>query len=92
MMDQLVTLQVLVTTAGCRMILRIVKSHDSFRSCLGLGADLKAMFLDIRIAADFTLSKTKCASVLKHGFVPWLKENLRKVISESPCVVQCLLR
>ena len=88
MMDQLVTLQVLVTTAECRMIFRIVKNHDSFRSCLGLGTDLKAMFPDSGIAAGFTLSKTKRAYVVKYGVVrygvvPWLKENLQKVISES---------
>ena len=37
-----------------------------------------------RIAADFTLSKTKYAYAVKYGIAPWLKENLRKVISESP--------
>ena len=37
-----------------------------------------------RIAADFTLSKTKCVYVVKYGIAPWLKENLQKVISESP--------
>ena len=41
------------------------------------------MFPDSGIAADFTLSKTKCAYVVKYGVVPWLKENLQKVISES---------
>ena len=83
-MDRFVTLQVLVTTAEWRMILRIVKNHDSFRLCLGLRTDLKAMFPDSQIAGDFTLSKTKCAYVVKYGIAPWLKENLRKVISESP--------
>ena len=43
MINQMVTSQVLVTTAGCRMILIIVKNHDSFRSCLGLGDNLKAI-------------------------------------------------
>ena len=76
MIDQMVTLQVLVTTAECRMILRIIKNHDSFRSCLGLGDDLKAMFPDSAIAAGLTLSKTKCAYVGKYGMAPWLKENL----------------
>ena len=84
MIDQMVTSQALVTTAECRMILRIVKNHYSFRSCLGLGDDLKAMFPDSAIAAGFTLSKTKCAYVVKYGMAPWLKENLRKVIIESP--------
>ena len=83
-MDRFVTLQVLVTTAEWRMILRIVKNHDSFRLCLGLRTDLKAIFPDSQIAGDFTLSKTKCAYVVKYGIAPWLKENLRKVISESP--------
>ena len=46
------------------------------------------MFPDSGIAADFTLSKTKRAYVVKYGVVrygvvPWLKENLQKVISES---------
>ena len=83
MMHQLVTSQALVTTAECQMIWRIVKNHDSFRSCLGLGTDLKTMFPDSRIAANFTFSKTKCAYVVKCGISPWLKKNLRKVISES---------
>ena len=61
MINEMVTSQVLVTIAECRMILRIIKNHDSFRSCLGLGDDLKAMFPDHAIAAGFTLSKTKCA-------------------------------
>ena len=39
---------------------------------------------DSRIAADFTLSKTKCAYAVKYGIAPLLKENLWKVISESP--------
>ena len=76
MIDQMVPLQALVTTAECHTILRIVKNHDSFRSCLGLGDDLKAMFSDSAIAAGFTLSKTKCAYVVKYGMAPWLKENL----------------
>ena len=83
MMDQLMTSQALVSTAECRMILRIVKTCDSFRSCLGLGTDLKAMFPDSQIAADFILSKTKCAYVVKYGVTPWLKENLQKRISKS---------
>ena len=66
------------------MILRIVKNHGSFRSCLGLRTDLKAMFPDRQIAGDFTLSKTKCTYVVKYGIASWLKENLRKVINESP--------
>ena len=70
MIDQMVTLQVLVTTTECCVILRIVKIHDSFRSCLGLGDDLKAMFPDSAIAAGFTLSKTKCAYVGKYGMAP----------------------
>lgn len=84
MMDQMVNSQVLVTTAECRMILRIIKNHDSFRSCLELGDDLKAMFPDSAIAAGFTLSKTKCAYVVKYGIAPWLKQNLCQVISDSP--------
>lgn len=76
MMDKLLTSQALVTTAKCCMILRIVKIHDSFRSCLGLGTGLKAMFPDSRIAADFTLPKTKCGYVVKYGIAPCLKENI----------------
>ena len=73
MMDKLVSSQALVTTIKCCMILRIVKIHDSFRSCLGLETDLKAMFPDSRIAADFTLPKTKCAYIVKYGIAPCLK-------------------
>ena len=56
MIDQILTSQALVTTAECHMILRIVKNHDSFRSCLGLGDDLKAMFPDsatVQLASHF---------------------------------------
>ena len=59
MIDKMVASQALVTAAECRMILRLVKNHSSFRSCLGLGEDLKAMFPDSAIASNFTLSKTK---------------------------------
>ena len=52
-------------------------SHDlELRSFLGLGTDLKAMSPDSRIAADFTLSKTKRAYAVKYGIAPLLKENL----------------
>ena len=84
MVAKMITSQALVTTAECRMVLRVVKNHDSFRSCLEQGDDLKAMFPDSSIAAGFTLSKTKCAYVVKYGIAPWVKENLRKVICESP--------
>ena len=30
-----------------------------------------------RIAADLTLSKAKCAYVVKNSIAPWLKENLQ---------------
>ena len=76
MIDQMVTSQALVTTAECCMILRIVKNHDSFRSCLGLGDYLKAMFPDSAIAAGFTFCKNKYAYVVKYGMAPWLKKNL----------------
>ena len=46
MMDKSVNSQALVTTAEYYMILRIIKNHDSFRSCLELGTDPKAMFPD----------------------------------------------
>ena len=42
------------------------------------------MFPDSAIVAGFTLSKTKSAYVVKYGMAPWLKENLQKVLNESP--------
>ena len=84
LLDKMVASQASVTAAECRMILRLVKHHDSFRSCLDLGADLKSMFPDSAIAAGFTLSKTKCAYVIKYGIAPWLKENLQNLINEAP--------
>ena len=64
MVDQLVASQALVTSAECRMILRILKDLDNFKSCLGLGTDLKTISPDRRIGAYFTLPKTKCVYML----------------------------
>ena len=52
-------------------------------SCLELGEAPKAMFPDSAIASNFTLSKTKCAYVVKHGISPWIKQNLQTMIKES---------
>ena len=40
--------------------LKVISSHYSLRSCLGLKEPFEAMFSDIEIAKSFKLSKTKC--------------------------------
>ena len=84
LIDHMVATQSVVTAAECLMVLRKVKNHDSFRSCIDLGPDLRAMFPDSAIAAEFTLSKTKCAYLVKYGIAPWLKDNLVKEVNQSP--------
>ena len=82
--DKMISGQAAVTRAEILMILRVVNNHQSFRSCLELGEDLKNMFVDSAIATEFTLSKTKCGYVVKYGISPWIKENLRKDVCNSP--------
>ena len=82
----MVTSQVLVSTAECRMVLRIVKNHDSFRSCLGLGDDLKAMFPGSAIysANSRTFTRYYVSEFQMHGDHMTLSENLLKFIGDLP--------
>ena len=82
--DQLVAQQTSVTRAEIIWVLRVVKNHDSFRSCLELGEDLQAMIPNNDIVSKFKLSKTKCSYYVTHGIAPWVRGNLQTEVSASP--------
>ena len=71
------------TRAEIIWVLRMVKNHNSFRSCLGLGEDLKAMFQNNDVVTKFTLSKTKSAYFVTHAIAPWVKSKLQTEINDS---------
>ena len=81
--DQLLAQQVSTTRAEIIWVLRMVKNHNSFRSCLGLGEDLKAMFQNNDVVTKFTLSKTKSAYFVTHDISPWVKSKLQTEITDS---------
>ena len=54
--------------------LKVVSSHFSFRSCLGLNDLFKAMFIGSEIAKSFQLSKTKCDYLINYGLAPYFKD------------------
>ena len=82
--DRLVSTQVSVTRAEIIWVLRVVKNHQSFRSCLGLAEDLQNMFQNNEVVSKFKLSKTKCAYLVTHGIAPYIKGNMKDNICDSP--------
>ena len=84
--DQLLAQQIATTRAEIICVLRMVKNHDSFRSCLGLTDDLKNMFENKNrgVVGNFSLSKTKAAYFVKYGISPWVNGKLTKQITSSP--------
>ena len=81
--DKFVAQQASVTRAEIIWVLRLVKNHDSFRSCLELGNDMKEMFPNNDIVSRFKLSKTKCAYFVTHGIAPWASCKLKYVTLHS---------
>ena len=82
--DELVSQQAFVTKAEMIWVLRLLKNHYSFRSCLELGDDLRDIFPNNDIASNFKLLKAKCAYLVTHGIAPWLKSNLPVEVFNSP--------
>ena len=70
-------------------LLKVVKGHLSFRSCLDLGETFRSMFPDSQIAKKFALSKTKAAYSIVHGLAPFFKERLDDDIKKCPVYVAC---
>lgn len=64
--------------------LKVVTSHFSFRSCIGLNHLFKVMFPDSDIAKNFALGKTKCAYLINFGLSPFFKLELVNCIKSSP--------
>lgn len=67
--------------------LKVVMSHFSLRSCLGLNELFSTMFPDSNIAKSFQLSKTKCGYLINYGLAPYYKNELVQAIKASPFVV-----
>ena len=67
--------------------LKVVTSHFSLRSCLGLNELFRVMFSDSKIASSFQLSKTKCSYFIKYGLPPHFKELLLQDVKVCPFFV-----
>ena len=68
--------------------LKLVTSHFSLRSCLGLNELFEIMFPGSKVAKSFQLSKTKCGYFITYGLAPYVKELLMKKIQSSPFFVR----
>ena len=68
-------------------VLKVVTSHFSLKSCLGLNDLFRLMFIDSEIAKSFQLSKTKCGYIINFGLAPYFKEHLLKSLRVSPYFV-----
>ena len=78
---------VTVPTSGLRAevlwALKVISSHYSLKSCLGLKELFEAMFSDSEIAKSFKLSKTKCGYFINFGLAPYFKDLLVKEIKAA---------
>ena len=63
--------------------LKVISSHYSLRSCLGLKELFEAMFCNSEIAKSFKLSKTKCDCFINFGLAPYFKDLLVKEIKAA---------
>ena len=68
-------------------ILKVVTSHFSLRSCLGLNELFRIMFLDSKIASSFQLSKTNCSYFINYELAPHFKELLSQDVKVCPFFV-----
>ena len=68
--------------------LKVISSHYSLRSCLGLKELFETMFSDCEITKLFKLSKTKCGYFINFGLVPCFKDLLVKEIKAANIYVQ----
>ena len=63
--------------------LKVISSHYSLRSCLGLKELFEAMFSDSEIAKSFKLSKTKCGYFKNFELAPYFKDSIVKEIKAA---------
>ena len=63
--------------------LKVISSHYSLRSCLGLKELFEVMFSDSEIAKSFKLSKTKCGYFINFGLAPYCKDLLVREIKAA---------
>ena len=63
--------------------LKVISSHYSLRSCLGLKELFEAMFSDSEIAKSFKLSKTKCGYFINFELAPYFKDSIVKEIKAA---------
>ena len=64
--------------------LKVVMSHFSLRSCMGLNDLFKVMFPGSDIVKGFALSRTKCTYLINFGLSPYFKLELVNCIKASP--------
>ena len=67
--------------------LKVISSHYSLRSYLGLKELFEAMFSDSEIAKSFKLSKTKCSYFINLGLAPYFKDLLVKEVKAASIFV-----
>ena len=53
----------------------MVSCHSSYDSCADLGAMFQVMFLDSKIASQFTLGKTKTRYTMCYGIAQLIYDN-----------------
>ena len=63
--------------------LKVISSHYSLRSCLGLKELFEAMFSNSEITKSFKLSKTICGYFINFWLVPYFKDLLVKEIKAT---------
>ena len=74
--------------AKIKWALKVVLSHFSYRSCLGTNKHFKITFSDSALVKEFSMSKTKCAYVIRFGMAPIFKnafpllpiQNIRQLL------------
>ena len=73
-------------TLNAEMIwsLKVLKCKHSYRSSESKSKLFCSIFLDSKIAQNFTCGKTKCSYILCHGIAPVIKETLLNELKEVP--------
>lgn len=69
-----------VLNAEILWTMKVVMSHFSFRSCVGLNDLFKVMFGDSQIAKSFQLSRTKCSYLLNFGIAPYFRQEIINLV------------
>ena len=64
--------------------MKVLVSHFSLHSCLGITNLFRIMFNDSEVARVFSLSKTKCGYYINFGIAPYYRDILIGDIRKSP--------